>query len=59
MVESVAATTFFTGAVSVTFGGTAAQTFTITSDTSITATTSAGAAGSASIVQPTDQYTYN
>ena len=42
--------TGFTGATAVTIGGTAATSLTIVSDTSITATTPAGTAGSASIV---------
>ena len=62
---------FFTGASSVRFGGTPAQSFTVTSDTSITAKTPVGPNGSvpdvivttpggvSPIVQPADQYTYN
>jgi IPT/TIG domain len=42
--------TGFTGAVSVTFGGVPAESFTVNSDTSITATAPAGTTGSADVV---------
>ena len=54
----------FTNATAVTFGGAAATSFTVVSDTSITATTPAGAAGSANIIitapagTATGTYTY-
>jgi len=43
----------FTGAVSVLFGGTPASTFTVLSDTSITATVSNGTTGDVKVITPT------
>jgi hypothetical protein len=60
---------YFTGAISVQFGGAPAATFSVTSDTSITATAPAGAAnqvvdvivstpGGMTPIVPADKYTY-